>query len=890
MKIGKMKVRVLAPLVSLCCLGFVTQPARGQQTFSFPNFNSTTGLQLNGSAAVAPGQAPNPSVLRITGANGNLVGSTWYATPVSLQAGFTTTFAFQFTGQGGSGGHADGIAFVVQHSPTGTGYLDQNVGGSIGYGDDDGDDNPGTGIANSVAIEFDTFTNPWDPNNNHVAIQSCLDGNNSQHHGGKCVMGARSGMNPTLALNSTLSSLNININDGAAHTAIITYSPPCSGCQNLTVSLDGKQVAAATLDIASLGLNATDDAFVGFTASTGGGFENQDIVSWSFSSQTITQPVSTAKPTTFAFNNNEGTELVHAVDFSTAAGNLTYPLGDQNTNTLVIQSTNTSVDAVTWPQFVTGGPLAPSLLFPLADDNTPDGPGTSGAMFVDLCYDPTLTNNPQALVPSDKNCPFVSTGSTNFLGIDVTADLVSKPAITPGTISVLAHYEPPTATPLLPWSPSTINGNANPACVTTTGSASGTQPAPPANCNVLDAEQTISGDQTTSSGRVRNKGTFAFAYKVPMLQSTVSVNGMQVNQPPANNPSSSSNLWFSAKNAPLNLSFLVNPACPSGSVSCPAAPTADNNYFHAAPVASESFSVTQTNGTPVVPATPATAPTGFNTSTVQPVVFTGIVNGGSVPDGSYLLQWSATDNVGIPEQFQQLVPIAPGQTQCSDGSPVGPAGACYMTSSFAAALNVDSTSPTITLTSPTNTTYTAGQKVAAQYTCSDPTPGAGLASGTAGCNGPVASGSNIDTTPNGPGTTIKAFTVTSQDAALPANSATTQVMYSVSCHYVALGVNPTTVKRPALIGVTASVMDCLPAAQNVSVKFTLSGPLGRNCANDSTVMFTTPNFTIRAGASNSISFPFLIPGGVCAGTYTISTTTIQSGTPVDTSTTTLTVK
>jgi hypothetical protein len=886
MRVCTMKVRALATVVLLCGFGLAAQPTQAQQTFSFSNFNSTTGLTLKGStASVLNG---NANVLRITPAQVNSVGSTWYSTTLPLQAGFTTTFTFQFSQQGGTSGHADGIAFVVQGSTTGNQYLDTIAGGSVGYGDDDGDTTKGAGISNSLAFEFDTFQNPWDQNNNHVAIQSCGSGNNNQHHVSSTCLSGRTGSNPTIAINNALSSLNIDINDGQQHTAVITYSPPSSGVNNLTVTLDGKSVLVAVFDITSLGLDANADAYVGFTASTGGGFENQDIVSWSFSSQTITQPVSTSQPTTFSFNNNEGTELVHAVDFSTAAGNLTYPLSDPNT--IVIQSTNNSVDAATWPQYVHGGPFATSFLFPLVDDNTPGGAGTNGGLFVDLCFDPTLTNNPQAQTPSDANCPSVSTGSTNFLGVDVTADLVSKPPITPGTISVLAHYEPPSATPLLPWSPTAVNATANPGCVTTTGSSTNPQPAPPANCDTLDVEQAISGDQTTSSGRVRNKGTFAFAYNVPMLESTVSVNGTQVNQPGLNNPSSSAALWFSAQNAPLNLSFLVNPACPPGSATCPPAPTAANFYFQAAPVASESFAVTQANNT-VVPTTAATPPIGFNTATVQPITFKGLVNGGSVPNGTYLLQWAATDNVGIPEQFQQLTPFTGSAAgTCSDGSPVAPGGACYNTSSFAATLNVDSTSPTISVTSPTNTTYTAGQKVAAKYTCSDPTPGAGVAGGATGCQGPVANNTNIDTTPNGAGTTNKTFTVTSADAAIPANTASKSVSYSVTCHYAALSVSPNNVKRPALIGVTASVADCMPTAQNVSVKFTLSGPLGRNCSNDSTVMFTTPTFTIKAGASNAITFPFIIPGSVCAGTYTISTTTIQSGTPVDTSTTTLTVR
>ena len=274
MKAGKMKVRSLAPLVLICGLAFATQSAKAQQTFSFPNFDSVAGLTLNGAAAKASNGSVN--VLRITPGTQNSLGTVFYSTPFPLSQGFTTTFTFQFTGQGGDQGHADGIAFLAQNSPAhdmASGVL----GGSIGYGDDDRDDDPADGISNSVAIEFDTYANQWDPNNNHVAIQSCGAANNTQHHNKICPNNA----NSTLQINA---ATGINLTDGLQHTVVITYTPPCTLCQNLTVKLDGQPVLAVAMDIASLGLDTNGDAFVGFTGSTGAGFENQDIISWNFSS------------------------------------------------------------------------------------------------------------------------------------------------------------------------------------------------------------------------------------------------------------------------------------------------------------------------------------------------------------------------------------------------------------------------------------------------------------------------------------------------------------------------------------------------------------------------------------------------------------------------------
>jgi hypothetical protein len=124
------------------------------------------------------------------------------------------------------------------------------------------------------------------------------------------------------------------------------------------------------------------------------------------------------------------------------------------------------------------------------------------------------------------------------------------------------------------------------------------------------------------------------------------------------------------------------------------------------------------------------------------------------------------------------------------------------------------------------------------------------------------------------------------------NSSTSPlIQYSVTCNYAAVTLNPSSVTRPALIGITASVADCMSAPQSVKVQFSLSGPLGKNCSNSSTVLFTTPTFTIKSGTSSSITFPFLIAKNACAGTYTVTTATLQgpNNTAIDTVISTLMV-
>ncbi|NJL50104.1 MAG: DUF4347 domain-containing protein, partial [Leptolyngbyaceae cyanobacterium SM2_5_2] len=129
-------------------------------TFSFANFTSTSGLRLNGNA----GQAG--TALRLTPAKRSQSGSAFSIVPIALTADTSFQTQFQFQLSGGTTG-ADGFAFVLQNNARGNQAIG-SANGNLGLG------GPQTGtrtrIDKSLAIEFDTFKNPWDPNNNHIAI------------------------------------------------------------------------------------------------------------------------------------------------------------------------------------------------------------------------------------------------------------------------------------------------------------------------------------------------------------------------------------------------------------------------------------------------------------------------------------------------------------------------------------------------------------------------------------------------------------------------------------------------------------------------------------------------------------------------------------------------
>lgn len=197
MKIHELVKWHIASLVVLCCFICLGSPSLQAQDFSYTNFSSTTGLQLNGSATATG----TNNVLRITPNTGG-IGSAWYTTLLPLSQGFSTTFKFQISQTSGMGA-ADGIAFVIQdngcfgNETCGTGALDSVGGSSIGYG--------GTltctelgctigtdGLTKSIVVEFDTWCNHEDSDSctasngvssaNEVGIQSCGTSANTADH------------------------------------------------------------------------------------------------------------------------------------------------------------------------------------------------------------------------------------------------------------------------------------------------------------------------------------------------------------------------------------------------------------------------------------------------------------------------------------------------------------------------------------------------------------------------------------------------------------------------------------------------------------------------------------------------------------------------------------
>ena len=178
-------------IAALCAVAFAglspqgsrAQSCSGSPSYS-PDFSSNQGcLQLNsgpnGGASFEPG-ASSTTLLQLTRAATNQVGSAWYITPQPVANSFSTTFTFQLTG-----GSADGFAFVIQSSPSGTSYVGYDMAGcALGYAGDPLDvcGTTSSGVTNSVAVGFKTYNDGTNyPSANSVFIASNGTGQNCEN-------------------------------------------------------------------------------------------------------------------------------------------------------------------------------------------------------------------------------------------------------------------------------------------------------------------------------------------------------------------------------------------------------------------------------------------------------------------------------------------------------------------------------------------------------------------------------------------------------------------------------------------------------------------------------------------------------------------------------------
>jgi Bacterial lectin/Bacterial Ig-like domain (group 3)/Abnormal spindle-like microcephaly-assoc'd, ASPM-SPD-2-Hydin len=496
-----------------------------------------------------PTDPPTPPIptthfdTQLTAPFGAQASSMWFSVPQKISNGFTSYFAFRITPdqQQQSFATADGIAFVIQNA---SGHGKDSIpcseigsgpnavggqGGCIGYG----------GIDNSLVFELDTFLNAWDPqdsfvspyinspsNDNHIAIQNCGAGlGNSPDHTGSCLVklnngtlgainGALSNTLPPVTPGGASTLVPVTLADGNVHQVIIEYSGPTEAIPNqLQVFIDpplvpethtpapgALPVIVGTYDIsANLNLmnsgSANDSAYVGFTSATGGAFEQQELMAWTFTPHTpVTQqqPISPpGVPTTFPFGSH-----TYAV---------TYPVGQTGTSEIDMVVTANTIAPALFTQLISNTPFSGSVC------QIYDETGGNCVVYSTSCLIHGTTTPVQ--------CPPSSSSDPDTLISLKSAYNNSIPPISPGFLKGDPFYS------LI----ASISGDGTTATVTCTGECAVTAGQAVTIAGNLNGSSPsgFNGPVTVLSSSAPNTFTFASASSGPSTGGYVTSNNLQ---------------------------------------------------------------------------------------------------------------------------------------------------------------------------------------------------------------------------------------------------------------------------------------------------------------------------------------------------------------------------
>ena len=214
----------------------------------------------------------------------------------------------------------------------------------------------------------------------------------------------------------------MSLTDGKAHTITVNYLPPgscTSSCNNLSVYMDSTLILQATIDITKqLNLTSNGSAYLGFTAATGSSVQNNDIVSWSFSSLPLA-PITINQPLQTTVTNFNYTPALTAVSDYSQSG-----LNGNSFQGVFMQGTVQPITDQQFSDLVNNTPFQGSTC-----QHQDTGTGNFNCVTTtDLC---TTSTNGNA---SGANCP--NTGTNAIISVSNTYNLdpSQKPVIAPGYI------------------------------------------------------------------------------------------------------------------------------------------------------------------------------------------------------------------------------------------------------------------------------------------------------------------------------------------------------------------------------------------------------------------------------------------------------------------------
>jgi len=214
----------------------------------FQTFSSNAQFVLNGSAVtITPQCSAAVTTYELTPNATNQGGQIWYITQVSLTQRFDIQYEMYLGAKPYSVG-ADGICFVFQQQSSNAG----SSGGGLGY----------QGITPSLAVEFDTYQNGWDPAFCHTAIEKNGDVDHTDASGNN------------LAGPVQLSPTNPNLPDGAWHNVEIIWNPVYD---SLSMYFDCVYRIGYQGDVINTIFGGNPNVYWGFTAGTGGSDNKQEV-------------------------------------------------------------------------------------------------------------------------------------------------------------------------------------------------------------------------------------------------------------------------------------------------------------------------------------------------------------------------------------------------------------------------------------------------------------------------------------------------------------------------------------------------------------------------------------------------------------------------------------
>ncbi len=269
---NNISTRVLPALggIASSMMLFAIAPRAQAASFYYDNFSDGTSLDLIGDVKT------DEATLRLTEAEQEWHrAAAWHNESQDITDGFETTFSFQISDlraaddlyygnsvvdqNGQTGG--DGFAFVIRNQASNAvGY----AGGGQGY----------SGIANALAIEFDTWDNSQDfatwgngvnedyglESSNHISVQGLTDGSYGEY--------------PRYSLGYTDNI--VDLSNGDIHEATVRYEE-----NRLSIFLNSI-LALEVEDLDLGGIVGADNALLGFTSGTGAAWQSNEILSWSY--------------------------------------------------------------------------------------------------------------------------------------------------------------------------------------------------------------------------------------------------------------------------------------------------------------------------------------------------------------------------------------------------------------------------------------------------------------------------------------------------------------------------------------------------------------------------------------------------------------------------------